>query len=174
VNTTRRASRLAALTTLTLAGLALALAGCDRSSVPKGDLPPAYTSNRITDPALGEVSNEIHAWAVERTGAEGKPLYEKVEVLPPAPIVQPYGVGVFQQEMRLPVILTTGPGWDGLTAAEKEDAVASAFREFSDRLLVVKREPPLRPTLTVQTPEGLELSWINHLDPTEKNVHGDD
>jgi len=171
VNTNRRLQRITLLTCFTAA---LAIAGCEPAPAPKGELPPAYTSNRITDPALGEVSDEIHAWAQKRTGAEGKPLYGKVEVLPPAPIVQPYGVGVFQQEMRLPVIFTTGPGWDGLKPAEKEDAVALAFRELSDRLLAVKREPPLRLTLTVQTPEGLELSWINHLDPDEKNVHGDD
>lgn len=152
----------------------LTVAGCERAPAPQGELPPAYTSNRITDPALGEASDQIHAWAQKRTGAEGKPLYGKVEVLPPAPIVQPYGVGVFQQETRLPVIFTTGPGWDNLTPAEKEDAVALAFRELSERLLAVKHEPPLKPTLTVQTPEGLELSWINHLDPEEKNVHGDD
>lgn len=171
MNTPRGASRLA-LSVLSLVGLSLV--GCEKPPAPKGELPPAYTSNRITDPALGDVSDEIRAWAVKRTGAGGKPLYEKVEVLPPAPVVQPYGVGVFQQEIRLPVILTTGPGWSGLKAAEKEDAVAAAFREFDERLRVVKHEPPLRPTLTVQTPEGLELSWINHLDPTEKNVHGDD
>jgi len=171
VNANRRLQRftLLKLTSLTAA---LAIAGCEAPPDPERELPPAYTSNRITDPALGEVSDEIHAWAQERTGAEGKPLYGKVEVLPPAPIVQPYGVGVFQHEVRLPVIFTTGPGWDGLEPDEKEEAVAVAFRELSARLLAVKHEPPLRPTLTVQTPEGLELSWINHLD--EKNVHGDD
>lgn len=171
MNTKRRVLRVALSTSF---ATLLAIAGCEPAAAPQGELPPAYTSNRIIDPALGEASEAIHAWAQKRTGAEGKPLYGKVEVLPPAPIVQPYGVGVFQQEMRLPVIFTTGPGWEGLTPAEKEDAVALAFRELSERLLAVKHEPPLKPTLTVQTPKGLELSWINHLDPEEKNVHGDD
>lgn len=167
----RRRWFLLALAATTVPGLA----GCDavkRSAA--GNLPPAYTSNQITDPALLAIADEIRAWGTKQTGIDDKPLYGRVEVLRPVPIVQPYGVGVFQQEPRLPVILTTGPGWSGLGHEAKEAAVAGAFGHFSDALKALKAETPLRPTLTVQTPQGMALTWINRLDPNGKNIHGDD
>ncbi len=168
-----------------LLGIALTMpwvvaAGCDRSRAPAerpaaaGELPPAYTFNQINDPALRQVAEEIKTWASQQKGSGTRPLYSRVEVLPPARIVQPYGVGVFQQELRLPVILTIGPGWSALKAGEKESAVAGAFNELSRRLQAMERQPAPRPTLTVQTPQGMELSWINRLDASGKNVHGDE
>jgi hypothetical protein len=137
-------------------------------------LPLAYTRNQITDPALRKVAEEIQSWTVQQVGAGGQALYSRVEVLPTAQTVQPYGVGAFQQEPRLPVILTTGAGWDGLQTAEKEAKAAQAFRDVSTRLQALKRQPPLLPTLTLQTPQGMELAWINHLDPSGKHLHGDE
>ena len=149
--------------------------GCDPPRPPaKAGLPPAYTSNQITDPALRKVVEETRGWAARQVGDGGKPLYERIEILPPVPVVQPYGVGVFQQEVRLPVIYTTGPGWAGLKPEAKEAAVADAFREISSHLRPLNREPALQPTLTIQTPQGMELAWINRLDPGRKNLHGDD
>jgi hypothetical protein len=153
---------------------ALAAAGCHPPRDQPENLPPAYTSNRITDRALLRAAEEIRAWAGEQAGADKHPLYSKTEVLPPVPIVQPYGVGVYQQELRLPVIFTTGPGWAGLSHVDKEARAADAFREISGRLEELDRKPALRPTLTIQTPEGMNLSWINHLEPGGKNVHGDE
>ena len=166
-------------------GIALAMlcvvgSGCDRLQAPAervpavGELPPAYTFNQINDPALRRVAEEIKTWASQQTGSERRPLYGRTEILPPALIVQPYGVGVFQQELRLPVILTTGPGWDHMKAAEKEAAAARAFNELSRRLQAMEHQPAPRPTLTIQTPQGMELSWINRLDASGKNVHGDE
>jgi hypothetical protein len=163
-----------------LAALALtwlAVSGCQRT--PPGrpaekELPPAYTSSHINDPALRTIAQEIQTQALQQVGTGGQLLYSRAEVLPPVPTVQPYGVGVFQQELRLPVIFTTGPGWALRKPEDKEKIVAQAFREISERLLTLKREPALRPTLTVQTPQGMELAWINHLDPSGKNVHGDE
>src|SRR4051812_45586775 len=106
----------------TLPLLSLVVPACRPQNTPKGELPPAYTSNQITDPALHQVAEGIQAWGSKQAGADRKPLYSRVEVLPPVPVVQPYGVGVFQQEVRLPVIFTTGPGWAGLKPAEKEAA----------------------------------------------------
>lgn len=137
-------------------------------------LPPAYASRHFSDPKVRELADQIQAQAVKPVGRDGLKLYSRAEVLPPVPTVQPYGVGVFQQELRLPVILTTGPGWSTLSPAGKEEEVARAFNEFSAVLRRLKREPPLRPTLTVQTPQGMELTWINRLDPNGKNVHGDE
>jgi hypothetical protein len=153
----------------------LAALGCQRMPPdrPK-DLPPAYVSRRFSDPELAGIAEEIRKQALQKVGSGGQPLYSRAEVLPPAPTVQPYGVGVFQQELRLPVIFTTGPGWALLKPDDKEKMVAQAFREISERLQTLKREPALRPTLTVQTPQGMELAWINHLDPSGKNVHGDE
>ncbi len=155
--------------------MGLAVSGCQRKTPEAAQaLPPAYTSHQITDPALRKVAEEIQTWAVQQVGAGRQSLYSRVEVLPPVRTVQPYGVGAYQQEPRLPVILTTGPGWAKLDYETKEKMAAQAFREFSERLQVLKHEPPLRPTLTIQTPQGMELAWINHLDPSGKNVHGDE
>ena len=153
------------------------VSGCRRTPPDRPaekELPPAYLRTRINDPALREAAEQIRTWALQQLGAGGRPLYSKAETPPPVQTVQPYGVGLFQQEPRLSVILTTGPGWDGLKPAEKETKVAQAFHEFSTRLGGLKREPALRPTLIVQTPQGMELAWINHLDPSGKNVHGDE
>jgi len=154
--------------------LSLIATGCEPRHAAKGGLPPAYTSNQITDPALHTVADEIQTWAAQRAGAAQKPLFSRVEVLPPVPIVQPYGVGVYQQEVRLPVIFTTGPGWTGMKLKEKEAAVAQAFHHISDRLQALNRKPALQSTLTVQTPQGMELAWMNQLDLSGKNVHGDE
>lgn len=155
----------------------LAALGCQRTPpgrpAEKG-LPPAYASNQINDPALRAIAQEIRTWAIQQAGPGGQPLYSRAETPPPVQTVQPYGVGVFQQDPRLSVILTTGPGWNGLKPAEKETKVAEAFHVFSARLGGLQREPVLRPTLIVQTPQGMELAWINHLDPSGKNLHGDE
>lgn len=157
-----------------LSMLSLAALGCQPPVSRPASMPPAYTSNQITDPALQKIAEEIHSWASRRPGAGEKPLYSRVEVLPPVPIVQPYGVGVFQEEMRLSVILTTGPGWGGMKLIQKEAAVVDAFRHISEQLLTLNHEPPLEPTLTIQTPQGMELTWINRLVPNGKYVHGDE
>jgi hypothetical protein len=162
---------------LTFAAAAwLALPGCRRAAPapPPQALPPAYTSNQIVDPALARVAEQIKSWAAQQLGAGRQALYSHTEVLAPVQTVQPYGIGAYEQELRLPVILRTGPGWAALAPEDKEAKVAAAFRHLSEQLQAVKREPPLRPTLTVQTPQGMELAWVNHLEPNGKNVHGDE
>lgn len=153
--------------------------GCQRTLPPPApqaeqELPLAYTSNQITDPALRRIEAEIRDLSVKKIGAGGKPLFSRVEVLVPAKTVQPYGVGAFQQELRLPVILTTGLGWAALKREDKEVKVAETYNAISAKLETLKRQPPLWPTLTIQTPQGLELAWINHLDASGINLHGDD
>jgi hypothetical protein len=133
-----------------------------------------YLRNDISDPALREAAEQVRTWALQQVGAGGQALYSRAETPPPVQTVQPYGVGVYQQESRLSVILTTGPDWGCLKPAEKETKVAQAFREFCTLLGRLKREPALRPTFMVQTPQGMELAWINHLDPSGKNVNGDE
>jgi len=38
----------------------------------------------------------------------------------------------------------------------------------------LEQKPTLKATLTIQTPEGMELTWINHLETNGKYVHGDE
>ncbi|MHB1423585.1 MAG: hypothetical protein ACYC3I_10395 [Gemmataceae bacterium] len=159
------------------AAVSLVAAGCQWTPPgPRAEkgLPPAYLRNQINDPALRKVADEIQTWASRQAGVGGQPLYSRAEVLPLTQTVQPYGVGAYQQEPRLPVILTTGPGWAGLQPTEKEAKTTQAFTELSARLQTLARQPSLRPTLTLQTPQGMELAWINHLDPSGKILHGDE
>ena len=49
-----------------------------------------------------------------------------------------------------------------------------AFQELS-RLLESRASAfAVRATVTVQTPQGLELGWINNLEPGRKLLHGAD
>ena len=89
----------------------LTSAGCHRPAVvTAGDLPPAYTRDKILDPKLTEVARAFKAWAGEQKSQAGA-AFGSVEVLPPAPTLLPYGIGTYQKQLRLPAILITGPGW---------------------------------------------------------------
>ena len=150
----------------------LASSGCDRRAVaPVGDLPPAYTRDRIVDPNLAEVAKAFTVWAEEQKVRVGS-VFEKVEVLPPAPTLLPYGIGTYQKQLRLPVILITGPGWRAMTDDDREALAARAFQELSRRLEAKASTAAVRATVTIQTPQGLELAWINDLEPGRKLLHG--
>jgi hypothetical protein len=152
----------------------LASTGCERRAVaPVGDLPPAYTRDKILDPKLAEVARAFTAWAGEQKVQAGA-VFGSVEVLPPTPTVLPYGIGNYQKQMRLPAILITGPGWRALTADDREALAARAFQELSRLLESSAGASAVRATVTVQTPQGLELCWINDLEPGRKLLHGED
>jgi hypothetical protein len=85
----------------------------------------------------------------------------------------PYGIGTYQKQPRLPAILTTGPGWRDLAADDREALAARAFQELSRRLESSAGAAAVRATLTIQTPQGLELCWINELEPGRKLLHGE-
>ena len=140
------------------------------------EFPQAYARSQINEPRLGALAQEFQTWALQQqsAGANPAPLFSRVEVLPPVLTVLPYGVGAYEQEPRLPVILTTGPGWGSQEPEQKEAAAAQAFRKLAQGLETLKLVPPLRPTLTIQTASGLELSWINDLVKGRRNVHGDE
>jgi hypothetical protein len=137
-----------------------------------GDLPPAYTRDKILDPKLADAARGFTGW-VESQKSGAASIFSRVEVLPPTPTVLPYGIGANQKETRLPAILITGPGWSSLKRADREAMAVQAFSELSDRLAAAKPEPPIRPSVTIQTPQGLELAWINRLEPGEKYLHGE-
>jgi hypothetical protein len=150
----------------------LASTGCDRRPVETpGDLAPAYTRDKILDPKLAEVARAFIAWAGAQKAQAGA-AFGSVEVLPPAPTLLPYGIGTYQKQMRLPAILITGPGWRALAAEDREVLAARAFQELSR--LLESSASTVRATVTVQTPQGLELCWINSLEPGRKLLHGED
>ena len=97
-----------------------------------------------------------------------------IEVLPPAPTLLPYGIGTYQKQLRLPAILITGPGWSALAGDDREALAARAFQELSRRLESSASASTVRATVTIQTPQGLELCWINNLEPGRKLLHGED
>ncbi len=166
-------SRARSFIALTVAAV-LASAGCQqRAAAPARDLPPAYTRDKILDPKLAEVARAFSAWATEQKAQAG-PVFDKVEVLPPAATLMPYGIGTYQKQMRLPAILITGPGWRSLAGDDREALAARAFQELSRLLESSASASPVRATVTVQTPQGLELGWINTLEPGRKLLHGED
>lgn len=136
------------------------------------ELPPAYPRATIANPKTAEAARGFTTW-VDQQKNDDKPVFGKIEVLPPVPTLEPYGIGTYQKFPRLPVLLTTGPGWDGLPADRREEIAAEAFRDLSGRLDEVRVEPRLRPTVTIQTPNGLELAWINDIVPGRRLLHGD-
>jgi hypothetical protein len=151
----------------------LASTGCERRAVaPAGDLPPAYTRDKILDPKLSEVARAFTAWAVGQKAQAGA-VFGEVEVLAPAPTLLPYGIGTYQKQLRLPAILITGPGWRALAPDDRELLAARAFRELSRLLESSAGASGVRATVTIQTPQGLELCWINDLEPGRKLLHGE-
>lgn len=160
---------------LLMASLLVSTSGCGtRVSGPApSDLPPAYTSGQITDPKLEEVAQQFKTWA-EGQQAVDERVFSRIEILPPVETLSPYGIGTFQKERRLPAILTTGPGWSQLKPAERELLASKAYQELAGRLAALESKPPLLPTVTLQTPQGLELAWINDLPQGRKLLHGDD
>jgi hypothetical protein len=136
-------------------------------------LPPAYVSGQITDPRLEEVARDFTAWTNEqRAGKE--PVFARIEVLRPVETLLPYGFGTYQKELRVPAVLTVAADWSKLKPGEREGLITRAFQDLSGRLAALKSAPLLRPTLTVQTLRGLQLGWINDLQPGRMLVHGDD
>jgi hypothetical protein len=162
--------------------LLLSGAGCEgRAVLPAGAgvSPPAYTRDKILDPRLAEVARSFTAWAAAHKVGD-RPTFDRVEVLPPAPTLLPYGVGTYQKQLRLPAILITGPGWRDLPPDEREGLAAQAFRTLADLLETAARgsggggASALPATLTIQTSQGLELGWINDLEPGRALLHGQD
>ena len=152
----------------------LASSGCERrAAAPAGDLPPAYTRDKIIDPKLADVARAFTAWAGEQKVQAGA-VFGGVEVLPPAPTLLPYGIGTYQKQLRLPAILITGPGWRALSRDNREALAARAFQELSRLLESSASASVVRATVTIQTPQGLELCWINDLEPGRKLLHGED
>jgi hypothetical protein len=152
----------------------LASAGCDRrAAAPADDLPLAYTRDKIVDPKLAEVARVFTAWAGDQK-VQARAVFSRVEILPPAPTLLPYGIGTYQKQMRLPAILITGPGWRALKADDRESLAARAYQELSRLLESSETAAAVRATVTVQTPQGLELCWINDLEPGRKLLHGED
>jgi len=154
----------------------VAFAGCsrpvERQPAMQGEhLPPAYPRSAITDPAtvLGIKTLEVAVAALK--GADGQPLYSAVEILPPTRTVLPYGVGRYEQQMRLPVILTTGPAWAKLDSVAREKLVRDTHARCIEALSRAACKLPL--TLTVQEPRGWQVAWMNDPEPGRSIFVGD-
>lgn len=139
------------------------LTGCSQPAAePVGqaveNLPPAYPRNVITDPATIRAAKALET-TIREQKSDGLALFSVVEIVPPTRTVLPYGVGRYEQQIRLPVILTTGPAWTKLDGPAREKVVRKAQ---TDCLAVLAREGCKLPlTLTVQEPSGWQVSWLN-------------
>lgn len=159
-------------------GAMVIIAGCNPSDQDKSKfIVPAQTQTPFNrgetqDADLQKAGRAIREWVDSRKTADGVPKFGKTEILAPASIVMPYGVGMFQQEMRVPIILTTAMGWKSLQSEEKEKEVTQAFEEF--KKILQQCSIPRKPSLTLQTPQGLEISWVNDIQKGQKLVFGDE
>ncbi len=144
----------------------------DNGQATSSELPPAYTRDKIIDPKLADIARSFTAWVEDQKNSTGR-IFSKVEVLPPAPTLLPYGIGTNQKEMRFPAILITGPGWPSLKLGEREAMADKVFENLTAQLSAIAADPPVRPSLTIQTPQGLELAWINAIEPDGKYLHGE-
>jgi hypothetical protein len=154
----------------------LASPGCGWLSPPPSGAPAAPPASRaaITDPKLRAAAEAWQEWALQQKEmTQGQPLFSRVELLPVTMTTLPYGVGANQQQPRLPVIVTTGPGWPALKPEQKEEQLTRVYRELQDRLHTAGRDAECRPTLTLQTPQGMLLAWVNDLADAGKLIHGD-
>jgi len=140
--------------------------------VPTADMPPVYPRSTINDPKVAEAASEFTKW-INQQQVNGKPIFEKIEVLPPVQSLEPYGIGTYQRALRLPIVLTTGPAWATLSEEHREEVTAATFTNLSGRLEAARTESSLRPTVTIQTPQGLELAWVNQITPGRRLLHGD-
>ncbi|MFN5289735.1 MAG: hypothetical protein ACK5E4_06550 [Planctomycetia bacterium] len=159
-------------------GAMVIIAGCNPNDQNKSKvIVPAQTQTPFNrgetqDADLQKTGRAIREWVESRKTTDGIPKFVKTEILAPASIVMPYGVGMFQQEMRVPIILTTGMGWKSLQPEEKEKEVIQAFEEF--KKFLQQCTIPRKPSLTLQTPQGLEISWVNEIQKGQKLVFGDE
>jgi hypothetical protein len=140
------------------------LIGCspapiDPATFASENLPPAYPRNVITDPATIKAAKALETMIRAQKSAEGLATFSTVEILPPTRTVLPYGVGRYEQQTRLPVILTTGPAWVKLKPQAREDLIR---KTQADCLAALEREGCKLPlTLTVQEPSGWQVAWLN-------------
>jgi len=153
------------------------LGGCGGSPAPTLEIarvrPPTQARSADAEQKLAQVGESIRRSILERKTTGQQPVFSRVEVLPVTQTVLPYGVGVNQQEPRLPIIVTTGPGWVKLTPDEKQIEAALVFKDLEERLRQADLGDGLRATLTVQTPRGMMLAWINDTADGPEFIHGD-
>lgn len=144
----------------------------DGGQLATADLPPVYPRATITSPQIAEAASQFNKWAGELQ-VDGTPVFSRIEILPPVQTLEPYGIGTYQRALRLPVVLTTGTAWTTIPAEQREQITAAVFTNLSERLADAKSDPIISPTVTVQTPQGLELAWVNSVANGRRLLHGD-
>jgi len=120
---------------------------------------PVYPRSAISNPGVLRVAGLIRDLALRERTTAGAELFSACDILPPAKSVLPYGVGQYEQQLRLPVILTTSPAWDKVSAESRRVALAG-FREAAERFTA--DVPELKgATITVVNSRGWQIAWLN-------------
>lgn len=120
---------------------------------------PVYPRSAISDPGILRAAGLIRDLALRERTADGAELYSACDILPPAKSVLPYGVGQYEQQLRLPVILTTSAAWEKLNGESRREKLAGlreAAERFTSEVAGLKG-----PTITVVNPRGWQVAWLN-------------
>lgn len=133
---------------------------------------PVYPRSAISDPGILKVAGLIRDLALRKRTADGAELFSGCDILPPAKSVLPYGVGQYEQQLRLPVILTTSAAWEKLNAESRRTAL-TGLREAAERF--ASDVPGLNgPTITVVNSRGWQVAWLNGPVPDGRMFLGDE
>jgi len=120
---------------------------------------PAYPRSTMGDEATARVAAELTALAKNRQTPTGEILFDRCDVLPPVRSILPYGAGQYEQQTRLPIILTTASGWNKLDSAARQIELRTLFVAITQSTQGLASVGG--PTLTVVNPRGWQVAWMN-------------
>lgn len=120
---------------------------------------PAYPRSTIEDPPTARAAAELVNLVKKRQTVEGENLFDRCDVLPPVRSILPYGAGQYEQLTRLPIIVTTGPGWDKLNGDSRQKELRTLFVSITQTMQGLNNMGG--PTLTVVNPRGWQVAWMN-------------
>jgi hypothetical protein len=152
------------------------LSGCMRQ-VPavkpaEASAEPVYPRSTISDPETKRVAAIVRNLFLERQTRKGEKLFSSCDILPPARSVLPYGVGQYEQQLRLPIIVTTATAWDRLDGPGRRSILAD-LHESSIRYIA--EVPALKgPSITVVNSKGWQVAWLTSLSTADGMFLGDE
>ncbi|NBU77321.1 MAG: hypothetical protein EBS30_19235, partial [Planctomycetes bacterium] len=136
--------------------------GCSRPTKPLDPLAadtimaPAYPRSTMGDEATARVAAELTALAKNRQTPTGEILFDRCDVLPPVRSILPYGAGQYEQQTRLPIILTTASGWNKLDSATRQIELRTLFVAITQSTQGLASVGG--PTITVVNPRGWQVA----------------
>jgi len=139
--------------------------GCSRPTKPLDPLAadtimaPAYPRSTMGDAPTERVATELATLTKNRQTPAGEILFDRCDVLPPVRSILPYGAGQYEQQTRLPIILTTAPGWEKLDAVARQTELRALFVAISQSTQSLGSVSG--PILTVVNPRGWQVAWMN-------------